>query len=432
MNIAVIGTGYVGLVTGAGFAELGHNVVCVDKDRRKIEGLKRLVMPIYEPGLEDIIRRATREARMSFTTSIKQAVAKSEVIFLCVHTPPRPDGSADLTYVENAARNVALSMPGYRLIVDKSTVPVETGKWVEHTVRVNLGHRSAIKFDVASSPEFLREGQAIYDFMHPDRIVIGVASKRAEEILTRLYRPLNAPIVVTDIKSAEMIKHASNSFLAAKISFVNLVGRLCEKVGADITQVARGMGLDRRIGRSFLDAGLGYGGSCFPKDLDAFINIARRNQCDFSLLDEVRKINNGQRDLFIKKIEDSLWVVKDKTVGILGLSFKPGTDDIRNAPSLQIISVLLKEGAKIKAFDPQARGRAEAVVDKKVKFCRDVYSLARGCDCLVVVTEWNEFREMDLSRIKRSMRQPLIIDGRNIFNPREMKRRGIRYVSVGR
>lgn len=432
MDIAVIGTGYVGLVTGACFSELGNKVICVDNNKKKIDSLKNLIMPIYEPGLEDLVRRNVKEKRLSFSTSIKQAVKQSEVIFICVSTPPKENGEADLTFVENVTREIALCMSTYRLIVDKSTVPVETGKWVEHTVRINLKNKRDIKFDVASSPEFLREGSAIYDFMHPDRIVIGVESKYAKDILSKLYKPLNAPLVVTDIKSAELIKHASNSFLATKISFINALSRLCEKVGADIAKVAEGMGLDKRIGRSFLDAGLGYGGSCFPKDVAAFIKIAERNGCDLSILRETERINREQKRLFIKKIEDSLWIIKDKVIGVLGLSFKPGTDDLRNAPALEIVNALISEGAQIKVFDPQAMEKAKEFFGARVKFCKNVYEAAAGCDCLVITTEWDEFKEMDLARIKKLMRQPLIIDGRNIFEPIEMKKNGIKYLSIGR
>ncbi|PIQ89603.1 MAG: UDP-glucose 6-dehydrogenase [Candidatus Omnitrophica bacterium CG11_big_fil_rev_8_21_14_0_20_42_13] len=432
MNIVIVGTGYVGLVSGTCFAELGNNVICVDNNKKKIENLKKFIMPIYEPGLDDLMRRNVKERRLSFSSSIKQAVKASDIIFICVGTPSKDNGDADLTYVENVAREIALSMDSYRLIVDKSTVPVETGKWVAHTVKMNLKNRKGIKFDVASCPEFLREGHAIDDFMRPDRIVIGAETKTAVDLLTRLFRPLKTTLVVTDINSAELIKHASNSFLAAKISFINAVSRLCEKVGADVTKVAYGMGLDRRIGRSFLDAGIGYGGSCFPKDVDAFIRIGEKHGCNLSILKEARRINSEQIKVFIRKIEDSLWVVKDKTIGLLGLSFKPGTDDLRNAPSLEIVSALLSEGAKIKAFDPQAMPKARTIMDKSVKFCADAYKAAAGCDCLVIITEWDEFKSMDLTRIKKSMKQPLIIDGRNIFEPRTMEKMGIKYLSMGR
>lgn len=432
MNIAVIGTGYVGLVTGACFAELGNRVICVDNNKKKIDNLKSLVMPIYEPGLEDLVRRNVGERRLSFSLSIKQAVKNCELLFICVSTPPKGNGEADLTFVENVAREIALSMDSYRIIVDKSTVPVETGRWVAHTVKINLKKKKNVEFDVASSPEFLREGSAIYDFMHPDRIVLGVESKRAKDILTRLYKPLKAPIVVTDIKSAELIKHASNSFLATKISFINMVSRLCEKVGADVVKVAQGMGLDKRIGRGFLDAGIGYGGSCFPKDVAAFIKISEKNGCDFSLLGETERLNREQIKLFIKKIEGALWIIKDKTVGVLGLAFKPGTDDLRNAPALEVIKALILEGARIKAFDPQAMPKAKAIFGDSVKFCKDAYEAARDCDCLVIATEWNEFKEMDLARIKKAMKQPLIVDGRNIFEPADLKKFGIKYISMGR
>ena len=433
MNISIIGTGYVGLVSGACFADLGNNVICADNDKNKIEQLSRLVMPIYEPGLDDIIRRNVKEKRICFTANIKEAVKKSKVIFIAVGTPSKDNGEADLTGVENVAKAIALNMSGYRLIVEKSTVPVETGFWVEHTVRVNLpkSRRHKIKFDVASNPEFLREGQAIRDFMHPDRIVIGVESKTARDLLTELYRPLEAPIVVTDIKSAEIIKHASNSFLAAKISFINAIACLCERVGADVIKVAEGMGLDKRIGRAFLDAGVGYGGSCFPKDVEVFINIAAKNGYDFNLLKVVREINEFQKKNLLKKIEDALWIIKDKNIGILGLSFKPDTDDIRNAPALDIIASLKANGAKIKVFDPQAMKKVKAFL-KDVKFCLNAYEAAKGADCLVVATEWNEFKELDFMRLKKFMRQPIIVDGRNIYDSDRMKKLGFRYIGVGR
>ncbi|MBU2540954.1 MAG: UDP-glucose/GDP-mannose dehydrogenase family protein [Candidatus Omnitrophica bacterium] len=429
MNIAVIGSGYVGLVTGACFAHLGNQVICVDKDRAKIAKLKKGIIPIFEPGLKEMIQRNKKEGRLKFTTSIPDAVKKSECIFIAVSTPPKENGEADLTAIENVAIQIARAMRSYRLIVEKSTVPVKTGMWVEHTIRLN--HRKNVKFDVASNPEFLREGQALSDFLHPDRIVIGVESKRALKILKGLYRPLHAPILVTDIKSAELIKHACNSFLAAKISFINAISRICELTGADIGKVAEGMGLDKRIGANFLEAGVGYGGFCFPKDLDAFISIATSCGYDFRLLKEVRAINKEQREFFIKKVESALWNIKSKTICILGLSFKPGTDDIRFTPALYIIRKLQAEGAKIKAYDPKAMFKFKKEV-KGVSFCRNPYDAASKADCLVIITDWPEFKSLDIKRLKKLMKHPLIIDGRNIFDKGLLERSGFRYIGVGR
>ena len=429
MNICIIGAGYVGLVTGSCFADLGNRVICVDNDKKKIEMLKKSKIPFYENGLDDMVRRNLRANRLSFTTSIKEGVHKSLVIFICVGTPPMPNGEADLSSVEHVARAVAKDLISYRLIVEKSTVPVETGKWVEHTIKINI--KKKVKFDVASNPEFLREGTAISDFLHPDRVVIGVESKKAKEILLELYKPINAEIVVTDIKSAELIKHASNSFLATKISFINSVANICERTGADITKVAHGIGLDRRIGKGFLMSGIGYGGFCFPKDLDAFMHISGKLGYDFGILKAVRKVNEEQKALFLRKIREALWIVKDKTMGILGLSFKPNTDDMRFAPSIDIIDSLKESGARIKAYDPQAMKKAQSILNG-VTFCKDVYEAARNSDALAIVTEWHEFEVMDLGRIKKIMKNPLIIDGRNIFDPKRMKKLGFKYISMGR
>jgi len=429
VNISIIGSGYVGLVTGACFAELGNKVICADNDNKKIISLKEGIIPIYEPGLEELVVTNVKKKRLKFTASIKEAVKESEVIFISVGTPSKDNGEADLTGIENVARNIAINMTGYRLIVEKSTVPVETGQWVKHTIQTYV--RGKVKFDVASNPEFLREGQAINDFMHPDRIVIGVESKKARDILISLYKPLNAPLVITDIKSAELIKHASNSFLACKISFINAISRICDKVGADVVEVAEGMGLDKRIGRDFLDAGLGYGGSCFPKDLDAFITISEKLGYNFQLLEAVREINQHQKVFFLDKIKDILWVIKDKTIGILGLSFKPNTDDIRNAPSIDIIKTLQAEGVKIRVYDPQAMKKAKGILNN-VKFCKDPYDASQHCDCLLVITEWDEFKELDFTKIKKLLKRPIIIDGRNIYEPRRMEKLGFTYVGIGR
>ena len=430
MNICVIGSGYVGLVTGSCFADLGNNVICVDNDKSKIVALKKGLMPIYELGLGELVKRNVKEGRLSFSNNLKEGVKRSEVIFISVGTPQKDNGDADLTYVEIVAREIALSMTSYRLIVEKSTVPVNTGEWVEHTI--NVFNKRKIKFDVASNPEFLKEGSAIEDFMHPDRVVIGVKNKLAADILTKLYKPLKAPMVVTDIKSAEIIKHASNSFLATKISFMNSIASICDKVGADVGDVARGMGLDKRISKDFLNAGIGFGGSCFPKDLAAFVHIAQRNGYDFGILKEVQKVNKYQKVSVIKKIEELLWNLPKKTVGVLGLAFKPGTDDLREAPSLEIIEMLKNEGVHVKVFDPVAMGKARAILGRDVKFCKNAYETARNSDCLLVATEWNEFKKLDFKKIKRLMRQPIIIDGRNIYDPKEMKGLGFKYAGIGR
>ena len=429
MNISIIGSGYVGLVTGSCLAELGNKVFCVDNDSKKISQIKKGIIPIYEPGLEELILNNVKKKSLEFTSSIKEAVAQSEIIFIAVGTPPLENGEADLTGIENVARSIAQCMTGYRLIVEKSTVPVETGEHVKETIETYVKHK--IKFDVASNPEFLREGSAIEDFMHPDRIVIGVESQKAKELLMNLYEPLNVPIVVTNIKSAELIKHASNAFLATKVSFINAIARICDKVGADVEEVARGMGLDRRIGHSFLNAGIGYGGSCFPKDLDAFVDISEKLGYSFDLLKEVRHINDGQKNYIAKKIKEALWIIKDKNIGILGLSFKPDTDDLRNAPSLDLIKVLQAEGAKIKAYDPQAMEKASQVLHD-VTFCKNPYEVCKGSDCLLVVTEWNEFKELDFAKVKKLLKRPLIIDSRNIYEPAKLKKLGFTYISVGR
>lgn len=430
MNISIIGAGYVGLVTGACFADLGNKVICVDNDAQKIKKLKSGVIPIYEPGLEEMVKRNEKEGRLSFTQNIRDSIKKSEVIFICVGTPPRDNGEADLSYVEHVSRDIALSMSSYKLIVEKSTVPVNTGEWVEHTIKVF--NKRNIKFDVASNPEFLREGSAIEDFMHPDRVVLGVNSKKAKDILVELYKPLKAPIVVTDIKAAELIKHASNSFLAMKISFINAIANVCDRLGADVSEVARGIGLDKRIGEKFLSPGIGFGGFCFPKDLAAFIRIAEKAGYDFGILKEVERVNANQKLLVAKKIEDLIWNLPNKTVGILGLSFKPDTDDIRYAPALDIISILQKEGMKIRVYDPAAMEKARPLLKDKVKFCKDPYDAAKGSECLVITTEWNEFKELDFKKIKKLMRQPVILDGRNIYDPEEMKKLGFRYAGIGR
>jgi UDPglucose 6-dehydrogenase len=429
MDIAIIGSGYVGLVSGTCLAELGNKVLCVDNDEKKIAALKKGRLPIYEPGLERLIKNNVKKKRLKFSTHIKEALDQSEVIFIAVGTPSLENGEADLTGIENVARLIAQNLSGYRLVVEKSTVPVETGAWVKRTISTYL--KRPVKFDVASNPEFLREGCAIDDFMHPDRIVIGVETKKARDMLTAIYKPLKAPILVTDIKSAELIKHAANSFLATKISFINAVAHVCDLVGADIKEVASGIGLDKRIGSSFLNAGIGYGGSCFPKDVDAFIKICNKVGYDFQLLDEVKRINEQQRDFFLAKIKDSLWLLKDKTIGILGLSFKPNTDDIRNSPALDIIRALREEGAAVKVYDPQAMPRARGVLEN-ITFADNAYQACRNCDCLLFLTEWEEFKKIDFSRVKKLLKRPLVIDGRNMFEAKDLKKKGFTYVCIGR
>ncbi|MDD5085343.1 MAG: UDP-glucose/GDP-mannose dehydrogenase family protein [Candidatus Omnitrophica bacterium] len=432
MKLCIVGSGHVGLVTGVCFADLGNRVICVDSDKKKIELLRRGKAPFFEPGLEEMIRKNSSSGRLSFTTSIAEGVRDADVTFISVSTPSKPSGETDLSYVEEVTIEIARSLRrSYHLIVDKSTVPVETGERIYETIH-DLNRRG-VKFEVASNPEFLREGCAVHDFLEPDRIVIGVASKRAEKILRELYKPIDAPLIVTDIKSSEVIKHASNSFLATKISFINMVSRLCDHVGADVTKVAEGMGMDGRIGKHFLQAGVGFGGSCFPKDLAGFIHIARKNSIDFKILRAVTEVNEEQKDWFIKKVEDALWNLNRKVVCVLGLAFKPDTDDMRSAPSVDIIERLINEGVKVQAYDPQATHEARKVLKTgAVKFAKDAYEAVRGADAILLLTEWNEFKELDFKRVKRLMRKAVIVDGRNLYDPGEMKALGFKYISMGR
>lgn len=425
----MIGAGHVGLTSGACLARIGHKVICVDRDAEKIATLNRGEMPIYEPGLKEIIQDAVREKRLHFTTDTKEAVKESEVLFIAVGTPPLESGEPDLTYVEEVVREIAGSMDGYRLIVEKSTVPVQTGKWIRKTVeRYN---RAGLPFDIASNPEFLREGSAVRDFLNPDRIVIGVESARAREIMLEIYRPLKAPIIITDIASAELIKHASNAFLAMKISFVNALAVLCEAAGADVRLVARGMGMDSRIGNAFLEAGIGYGGFCFPKDLKAFVRIAQELGYEFRLLKEVERINEEARERFVRKIRQALWNLRGKNIGVLGLAFKPNTDDMRFAPSIYIIKALVAEGARVRAYDPQAMNNARKLLPD-IQYCENPLDVATDADLLAILTEWDEFRKLDLKIVKERMRVPIICDGRNIFEPSEMEKLGFVYIGTGR
>src|SRR3984957_5099105 len=429
MDIAIIGSGYVGLVTGACFADVGHNVICVDNDQRKVDSLRAGRIPIYEPGLEELVLRNVSAHRLHFTNSIEQGVDPSEVIFIAVPTPPQPDGSVDLSFIEKVARAIASAMTAYKIVVDKSTVPVNTGEKVSETIKRYC--KAKVEFDVVSNPEFLREGFAVGDLMKPDRVVIGVRSQRAVAAMKEIYTPFNAPIVVTDINSAELIKHAANSFLSLKISYINAIAPVCEAAGANVQEVAQGIGLDERIGRRFLNAGIGFGGSCFPKDLSAFIKISEQIGYDFKLLKEVQRINAEQMDRFVKKITDTLWVLKDKKIGVLGLAFKQNTDAVRSSPAIDLCQRLQKEGAALRVHDPKAMDKAKSIL-KNVTYVDDMNAVAEGCDALVVATEWDEFKKLDLDRAKKSLTHPILFDGRNLFDHEEMKRLGWIYKSVGR
>ncbi|MDR1305798.1 MAG: UDP-glucose/GDP-mannose dehydrogenase family protein [Verrucomicrobiales bacterium] len=429
MNIAIIGSGYVGLVTGTCFAEIGHHVICVDNDAAKVAQLKAGKIPIYEPGLEDLIRRNVQLHRLRFTTSIGEGVAESQVIFIAVPTPPQQDGSVDLSYVEAVARQIAEHISAYRVIVDKSTVPVKTGEKVAETIRRYA--RPDAEFDVVSNPEFLREGSAVEDLMKPDRIVFGVNSEKAQAIMQAVYAPFNAPIMVTDLNSAELIKHASNSFLALKISYINAVSAICEASGADVEKVAAGMGADKRIGRQFLNAGLGYGGSCFPKDISAFIKISEELGYDFQLLKEVETINASQGERFLKKLRDKLWVLKEKKIGQLGLAFKGNTDDIRMSVGIRIAEQMVREGAALSAYDPKGMEKCRQL-HPTIPTVSDPYAVAKDAEALIIATEWTEFRNLDWVKIRGLMRTPLVFDGRNLLDPAEMQSLGFEYYSVGR
>src|SRR5437870_4732760 len=417
MNISIIGTGYVGLVTGTCFADVGHKVVCVDCDAAKIELLKSGGIPIYEPGLKELVEKNVAEGRLRFTTSTKEGVDASDIIFIAVPTPPLPDGSVDLSFIEGVARDIASAMTGYKIVVDKSTVPVKTGEKVAETIHRYC--KSKVEFDVVSNPEFLREGFAVDDFMRPDRVVIGVTSERPVKAIQEVFAPYNAPVIVTDIHSAELIKHAANSFLALKISYINAISLVCEATGANVQEVANGIGMDARIGRRFLDAGLGFGGSCFPKDLSAFIKISEQLGYDFRLLREVQRINAEQMERFVKKIVDTLWVLKEKTVGVLGLAFKQNTDDVRSSPAIELCERLLKEGATLRVHDPKAMEKAKALLPG-VTYVDDMNQVAEGCDALVVATEWDEFKKLGLDRAREALTHPIMFDGRNLFDPHEM------------
>jgi len=436
MKICVIGSGYVGLVTGACLASLGNNVICVDKDRSRVSSLKNSVIPFYEPGLKEMVLKNHKADRLNFTTNINEGVKKAEVLFIAVGTPPRETGEADVTAVIDVAKQIALTLKSdgkitkkFKVIVNKSTVPVGMGDIVTK-IMTEKGVPEK-NFAVVSNPEFLREGTAVSDFMSPDRIVIGASNSKAFNIISELYRPLNAHIIFTTIKSAELIKYASNSFLATKISFINEIANICERVGSDVVEVAYGMGLDKRIGREFLNAGIGYGGSCLPKDVSALIHLAKVNGYDPQILASVNRTNEEQRKMIVEKMENVLKSLKGKTIGVLGLSFKPETDDLRDAPSIDIINELRRKGAKVMAYDPVAAVKAKKLLDG-VTFCDTAYDAVKRADAAVVTAEWGEFRELDLDRIRTSMKSPIIFDGRNIYNPKRMKEIGFKYYGVGR
>lgn len=432
MNIAVIGSGYVGLVTGACFAEFGVNVTCVDKEEAKIAGLKKGIIPIYEPGLEELVKKNVQNKRLSFSTDTVAAIQGALVIFIAVGTPDRGDGFADLSYIEKVAEMIAEHMNGYKVIVTKSTVPVGTGDRLRSIIGGK--QKEHFDFDVVSNPEFLREGSAIEDFLRPNRVVIGAKSQQAIAIMRDLYRPLyliETPLHITDIPTAEMIKYAANAFLATKISFINEIANLCEGVGANVQDVAKGMGLDGRIGSKFLHPGPGFGGSCFPKDVSALDKIAQKSGYEFKIVKAVIEVNRQQRERMIAKIEKEVGSFKGKQIGILGLSFKPNTDDMREAPSVAIIRALQERGAKIIAHDPAAMDEAKKVL-KEVTYADDPYAVADGSDAIILMTEWNPFRNLDLDQIKKKLKSPIFIDLRNVYEPKKMAALGFKYTSVGR
>jgi UDPglucose 6-dehydrogenase len=436
MNISVIGTGYVGLVTGACFAEFGIRVTCVDKDAAKIARLEAGEIPIFEPGLEEIVRRNVHAGLLHFTTDAARAVQDSLVIFIAVPTPPSPDGSTDLSYVDEVARTIGSHLDGYKVVVTKSTVPVKTAERVRSKIAeaAAAAGREGVRCSVASNPEFLREGSAVEDFLRPDRVVIGAEDPEAIAILRDLYKPLNlieVPFVITNVATAELIKYASNAFLATKISFINEISALCEAVGADVHDVSRAMGLDGRIGRKFLHPGPGYGGSCFPKDTLSLVQFSREFGVEQRIVSATVAANSAQRERMIAKVEKLLGSVNGKTLGVLGLSFKPNTDDVRDSPAIWVAQELQRRGAHVRCFDPQAMDNAARELDGAV-FCEDPYDTAKGCDALLFLTEWNQFRKLDLALLKERLRQPVIVDMRNICEPAEMKRLGFRYSGVGR
>ena len=431
MDISIIGSGYVGLVTGACFADVGHNVICVDNDEGKIKTLQAGRIPIYEPGLEEIVHRNVSAHRLHFSSSIREGVEKSQIVFIAVPTPPQSNGDVDLSFIEKVSREIADILTDYRVIVDKSTVPVKTGERVAETIK--RYNRHGAKFDVVSNPEFLREGCAIRDLMHPDRIVIGAQSQHAVDLMKKVYEPFMAPVLVTGINSAELIKHAANSFLALKISYINAISAICDASGADVEKVADGIGMDRRIGRQFLNAGIGYGGSCFPKDVAAFIHISEQLGVPFTLLKEVQRINAGQKERFLKLIRDTLWVLREKKIAVWGLTFKPNTDDVRSSVAIELVDAMLREGAHVGVYDPKGMEKArelKAIAD--AKFAASALEAVDGAEALVIATEWNEFANVDFAAVKQRMTTPIVFDGRNLLNPETMGELGFHYHSIGR
>ncbi|MFQ6108560.1 MAG: UDP-glucose dehydrogenase family protein [Candidatus Aminicenantales bacterium] len=433
MKIGIIGTGYVGLVTAVGLAELGHRVTGTDADIEKIEKASRGVSHIYEPGLEPLLKKNLKRGNLSFNPDLEKTILSSDVLFVCVNTPQREDGSADMSYVEAVSRQIAESLNDYKLIVEKSTVPVRTSMWIKRTI--SLYKKSDVPFDIASNPEFLREGSAVSDFLNPDRIIIGVEAEKARGILLKIYEKFKDRALITNIDTAELIKHASNSFLAMKISYINLMSEMCERTNADVELVAKGMGLDPRIGHLFLRAGLGYGGSCFPKDVRALTKIGEDMGVNMGLLKEADRINRERIRVFVEKIRKALWILKDKKIAVLGLSFKPETDDIREAPSIRIIHELLKEGSLLRLYDPKAMENMKSVFPEdppQISYTRSPYEAAEGVNALLLITEWEEFRDLDLKRVKSLMENPIIVDGRNIFEPEAVRKLGFEYYSIGR
>ncbi len=430
MNICVVGTGYVGLVTGAVFADLGNEVVCVDNQAEKIRALEAGQMPIYEPGLEEMVARNVADGRLAFTTDLTGAVRRSQIVFITVGTPAKVNGQTDLAAVEAVAQGIGQAMEKYTVIVNKSTVPVGTGDFVREVIEKH--QRRPVPFDVVSNPEFLREGSAIEDTLRPDRIVIGAPNQQVAMTLLELYAPLERPMIITDVPSAEMIKYASNAFLATKISFINAIANICELAGADVRQVVKGMGLDARIGPAFLNPGLGYGGSCFPKDTESLVHTAATLGYDFRLLRAVIEINRERAVQFVTTSREALAPLADKVVAVLGLAFKPNTDDMREAKSLEVIGRLLELGARVRAYDPVAMPHARKLLPEAVTFCESPYEAADGADALALLTEWNEFKFMNLDRIRALLRRPVVFDGRNVWEPERMRRLGFEYYSIGR
>jgi UDPglucose 6-dehydrogenase len=431
MKLSIIGSGYVGLTTGACFAEVGHHVLCVDNDQEKVDALNAGQIPIFEPGLEALVKKNVAARRLQFTSSTEEGVDHGEVLFIAVPTPPLEDGSVDLSFMEKVAREIAQNLSSYRVIVDKSTVPVKTGEQVAKTIREHA--RPGMEFDVVSNPEFLREGSAVTDLMQPDRIVIGSNSDRALALMQKVYEPFMAPVLVTDINSAELIKHAANSFLALKISYINALAEICEVSGADVQKVAEGIGSDKRIGRGFLKAGLGYGGSCFPKDVAAFIAITEQSGQPFELLKEVQRINDRQVDRFLDGIREALWTLKDKKVAVWGLSFKPNTDDVRSSVAMDLVQRLVTEGAIVSAFDPKAMDKArELPLASKIRLAESALDAAKDAEVLILATEWPEFAYVDLAALRSAMSSPLIFDGRNLLDPAAVRDFGFQYRGIGR